>query len=322
VKERPFKAVSDNELILFARAFLWCPVTQNKKIVYAIAGASVLAAAVFALYLVNYRGPVVPGINPNHATAEPSGSLTIVTFYQGKLAPGASYRIASATGGADGNYTVRDGETGIDGSPVDGIISLQGMADGTFSVIQVVGPAGHERDIIPKIVEVSNSSSELVTFGASQVGTVSQAQKNDSLDEIESVLYSAKFECGTIRGGEGPLRPGHYDTDIGIYNKQRFLLQFTWSLAANNKVQQNAILKTLNSQSSSSIVCDDINKLAGIGGNFTEGYVLIEVPLDPKLRGSISGGSAVLDTTAADKIDLLEVQTFYIRSWSTKSRSF
>jgi hypothetical protein len=70
-------------------------------------------------------------------------------------------------------------------------------------------------------------------------------------------------------------------------------------------------LKTLASQTSTSIVCADIRKVLGAGEGFVEGFVLIEVPLDPRLRSSISGASSVLLGSSQDTIDVLDVQTFY-----------
>lgn len=34
------------------------------------------------------------------------------------------------------------------------------------------------------------------------------------------ITYVAKFVCGSIVDRTGPLRPGHYNTDISIANKQ------------------------------------------------------------------------------------------------------
>ena len=254
----------------------------------------------------------IPVNNVSHATSSPMlGSLTIVTLIEGDLAGGASYRIFPDPFGGGGNYTAQDGNIENDSSPVGGIITMNGFSDGTYSVIQITGPDGKERDIIPKVITVAGNSSELLTFGTDPPAKTSQNPGIDGLGEIQSVLYASKFECGTIRGSEGPLRPGHYDTDIGIFNKQGFPVRITWSAAANDNEPANALVKTLASQTSTNIVCNDIRKLTATGSNFTEGYVMIQVPVDPRLRASISGGSTVLENTFEDKIDILEVQTFY-----------
>ncbi|HJS82491.1 MAG TPA: hypothetical protein VJ742_06605, partial [Nitrososphaera sp.] len=186
---------------------------------------------------------------------------------------------------------------------------IEGMSDGAFSVIQVSGPGGQPRDIIPRVITITNSSSESVTFGAITPNG-GQDASTTNFEDIESITYAAKFECGTIRGAEGPLRPGHYDTDIGIFNKQSFPLRVTWSGAVNDNEASNALLKTLSPQMSTSIVCDDIREVTGVGEAFTEGFVIIEVPVDPRLVSSISGGSSVLGS-AQEEIDALDVQIFY-----------
>ena len=279
--------------------------------VYIIATVAVAAAAFFIGSSVDTQPPIRMN-NASHATTSPIlGSLTIVTLVEGELADGAVYRIFPDPFEGGGNYTIQDGENEKDSSSVGGIITLDGLSGGTFSVIQITGPAGKERDVIPKVITIASNSSELVTFGADPPDKVSQESGTDDLGEIESVLYASKYECGTISGSEGPLRPGHYDTDIGIFNKQGFPVRITWSAAANDDEAVNALVKTLGSHTTTSIVCNDIRKLLGTDGNFTEGYVIVEVPVDPRLRASISGSSSVLDNTIVDKIDILEVQTFY-----------
>lgn len=279
--------------------------------VYVIATAVVATVAFFIGSSVDTQ-PLISGNNASHASNSPIlGSLTIVTLVEGELANGAVYRIFPDPFESAGNYTVQDGEIEKDSSPIGGIITLDGLSDGTFSVIQITGPVGMERDIIPKVITIATNSSELVTFGTNPQDKSGQKSGSGDLGAIESVLYASKFECGTIRGSEGPLRPGHYDTDIGIYNKQDFPVRITWNAAANDDEPANALVKTLASHTATNIVCNDMRKLIGTDSDFSEGYVIVEVPVDPRLRASISGSSSVLDNTFEDKIDILEVQTFY-----------
>jgi hypothetical protein len=46
-----------------------------------------------------------------------------------------------------------------------------------------------------------------------------------------------------------------------------------------------------------------------IGTEFAEGFVLVEVPVDPRLRSSISGSSWVVESQ--ERLDVLDVQAFY-----------
>jgi hypothetical protein len=114
-------------------------------------------------------------------------------------------------------------------------------------------------------------------------------------------------------GSEGPLRPGHYDTDIGIFNKQDFPVRITWSAIPQDSIGTNAILKTLQPETSTSLVCKDLRGVIGkTSRDFLEGFALIEVSLDNRLLGSVSGGGTeILENSAQDRIDVLDIQVFY-----------
>jgi len=127
--------------------------------------------------------------------------------------------------------------------------------------------------------------------------------------QIRNIIYNVKFECGTISGDEGPLRPGHYDTDIGIFNKQDFAVKAQWSATANEGMNTNSVLKTLQPQSSTGIVCKDLRQVLGNNQTFVEGFVIINVPVEPGLLGSLSGGTTVFGRDS--DINILEVQAFY-----------
>lgn len=141
------------------------------------------------------------------------------------------------------------------------------------------------------------------------VPSSSSLGQQDISTQTRNITYNAKFECGTISGSEGPLRPGHYDTDIGILNKQEFTVKFMWSPTANEGASTNSILKTLNPQAFTSIVCKDVRQVLGTHERFVEGFVVISIPLEPGLLGSLSEGTQVLGR--AEDINLLEVQAFY-----------
>jgi intracellular sulfur oxidation DsrE/DsrF family protein len=127
--------------------------------------------------------------------------------------------------------------------------------------------------------------------------------------KIRNIIYNVKFECGTISGSEGPLRPGHYDTDIGILNKQDFAVKILWSATANDGKNTNSILRTLQPQGVTDIVCKDLRQVLVSNQSFVEGFVIINVPVEPGLLGSLSDGTTVFGR--AEDINLLEVQAFY-----------
>jgi hypothetical protein len=137
----------------------------------------------------------------------------------------------------------------------------------------------------------------------------SASGENENSTQIRNIIYNVKFECGTISGDEGPLRPGHYDTDIGIFNKQDFAVKTQWSATANDGKNTNSILRTLQPQGSTGIVCKDLRQVLGNNQSFVEGFVIINVPVEPGLLGSLSDGTTVFGR--AEDINILEVQAFY-----------
>jgi hypothetical protein len=144
---------------------------------------------------------------------------------------------------------------------------------------------------------------------ATNVTNSPAAGQEENSTQIRNIIYNVKFECGTISGDEGPLRPGHYDTDIGIFNKQDFAVKTQWSATANDGKNTNSILKTLQPQGSTGIVCKDLRQVLGSNQGFVEGFVIINVPVEPGLLGSLSDGTTVLGR--AEDINILEVQAFY-----------
>ena len=146
-------------------------------------------------------------------------------------------------------------------------------------------------------------------MGAEEPQQPQQLQNQTAL--IRDLTYYVKFECGTISGNEGPLRPGHYDTDIGILNKQDFATQIQWSITANNSKNTNSIIQTLERQGSTNIVCKDLRNIIGNDQSFVEGFVIINVPLEPGLLGSLSHGTQILGRNFEDMNNFIEVQAFY-----------
>jgi hypothetical protein len=155
-------------------------------------------------------------------------------------------------------------------------------------------------DKVSKTVEITNKSSNGVAAfnnSAWQEGEQQQQQQQkvrNQTSPIRNLTYYVKFECGTISGDEGPLRPGHYDTDIGILNKQDFAAKIQWSVTANNSKNTNSILRMLEPQGSTNIVCKDLQNIIGNDQRFVEGFVIINVPLEPGLLASLSDGTQVL----------------------------
>lgn len=158
--------------------------------------------------------------------------------------------------------------------------------------------------IIAAVLAVLPAQNSAVTLA-----TNSSASDQENNTEVRNIIYNVKFECGTISGNEGPLRPGHYDTDIGILNKQNFAVKVQWSATANDGMNTNSILRTLQPQGATGIVCKDLRQVLGNNQSFVEGFVIINVPVEPGLLGSLSDGTTVLGRS--QDINILEVQAFY-----------
>jgi hypothetical protein len=240
-----------------------------------------------------------------------TGSITIVTISGGSLLTGATYSVMPNPYTGSGTYSIQDGGND-DTNQAAGMIVIMGVRNGNYTISQQQAPPGYVRDQVPKTIAVSdnksnNSKGSTVTFSNAALG---QSGNDNSSSQVHNILYTAKFECGTISGNEGPLRPGHYDTDIGVLNKQDFPVKFTWNAIVNNGKTTNSILKTLEPQASTGIVCKDLRKLFGGNDTFVEGFVVVNVPVDSGLLGTLSSGAAVVGRQSAG-IDILDVQVFY-----------
>src|SRR3970282_1567900 len=128
---------------------------------------------------------------------------------------------------------------------------------------------------------------------------------------IQNITYTAKFVCGSVFGNEGPLRPGHYDTDISIFNKQNFPITILWNIVINDGASSNSILKNLDEETSTAIVCKQIRDLLDLENNngaLVEGFAIIRIQLDSMIE---TGNGKVLRDITEDEINLLDVQAFY-----------
>ena len=274
-----------------------------------VATAVAISVALSAMFLQdNIITSAVNGSN--------TGTLTIISISNSSLAGRSGYTISPDPFSNSGNYSIQDGGSG-DENDTAGIIQISGVPEGKYVVTQLLPSSVSPRDNLSKIVEIKYPNSNVIaTFnntlgqGYEQQQQPSSSAKNSN-SQISNLIYYVKFECGTISGDEGPLRPGHYDTDIGILNKQDFAAKIQWSVTANESRNTNSILRTLEPQSSTSIVCKDLRQILGNDKEFVEGFVIINLPLEPGLLGSLSGGTQILGRNYDDMNRLLEVQAFY-----------
>jgi len=122
------------------------------------------------------------------------------------------------------------------------------------------------------------------------------------------ITYVAKFVCGSITGDDGPLRPGHYNTDISITNKQLSEISFLWLASVNDGPTSHSTLMTLEHQKSTGLDCRDIKKVSGLENSTSvvEGFVFVTVPQNY----SLSNPNTVIQYSS-DDINLLDVQVFF-----------
>jgi hypothetical protein len=248
-------------------------------------------------------------------------TLTIVTVSNnGSFLPNAAYSISAypAKSGIS-NFTIKDDGPQDTNKVTSGILSISGLHQGNYLVTQLKTQEGYMPDKLSKMVQIGtnqNQSSATATFTNP---VINQGQQKNS-SEIRSITYTAKFECGSIFGNEGPLRPGHYDTDISIFNRQEYPINILLDVIINGGAKSNTILKTIQPQTSTGLVCKDIRQVFGLGNNskgLIEGFTIIRLDVNSGLLNSISsggGGGAVIPSspiTVNDINNFLDVQVFY-----------
>jgi hypothetical protein len=195
-----------------------------------------------------------------------------------------------------------------------GVISLINIREGNYTITPSTSSLAKSVDKISKIVDVKRNSVTTSTF----VAPDNNQSTSSTSSEFNTIMYSAKFVCGSIIGNQGPLRPGHYDTDISIYNKQKYPLKILWNAVVNNGSTTNAIIETLQPESAKGIICKDLSYLLNFSNNtkdLVEGFLIIKLPLSGDVLSTTSNNAAagyILQSPNKDQLDdLIDVQAFY-----------
>ena len=147
-----------------------------------------------------------------------------------------------------------------------------------------------------------------LTVSPIYLDTVFAEDKAISSADNKDITYVANFVCGSIVDGNGPLRPGHYNTDISITNKQLSEISFLWTISVNDGPTSHSTLMTLDHQKSTGLDCRDIKKVLGLENNTSHigGFVFVTIPQ--------SYNPANPNNTiqySSDDINLLDVQVFF-----------
>ena len=165
----------------------------------------------------------------------------------------------------------------------------------------------------------SNSNLTVSPINNNMVDTKLKNQFPD-IDEqqnlsVKTVTYTPKFLCGNVMAGEGPVRPGHYDTDISILNKQVYPIKLLMNVVPNDGKSSNSIIKVLESESAIGITCKDILPLVTPSKNLTEGFVLLTLPISESMINAFpdpnNREASILKSIDESQANLIEVQVFY-----------
>ncbi len=147
-----------------------------------------------------------------------------------------------------------------------------------------------------------------LTISPIYIATVFAEDKAISSNNYNDITYVAKFVCGSIADDNGPLRPGHYNTDISITNKQLSKISFFWTVSVNDGPISHSTLMTLDHQKSIGLDCRDIKRVIGLDNNTSHvgGFVFVTIPQNYNLANP----NTVIQYSS-DDINLLDVQVFF-----------
>ena len=248
-----------------------------------------------------------------------AGTLTIITVSNnGTFLRGATYSITPNPVSGSGVYVVKDNGPADINKASAGVFTISGLHQGRYIVTQVNAPNGYSKDKLSKIVQLGTSQTfATATFTSpNRLNLNNNSSNNSNNSQFNRITYNAKFECGSIVGVEGPLRPGHYDTDISIFNRQGYTVKILWNAIINEGKNTNLTIKSMPPQTSIGITCKDIRQHLNIGNNsneLVEGFVVIRADLNAGTLDSLSsnGNATGIAGLNKDQINLLDVQVFY-----------
>jgi hypothetical protein len=253
-------------------------------------------------------------LSKNNTTTSSSPSLIIEKVDEkNNLIGGATFLITPNPYTNGSNLAVTD-DNAEDANRTSGVVLLSNIIPRQYTISEIVAPDGYIKDISVKTVSIntqSTSSSTTVMFEGHPL--------NSDSNRLE---YTARFICGTITGEEGPLRPGRYNSDINIFNRQSFPISFFWKAVSTSPEQSdtNFRIRSLEPGGSVSLSCKDIQASIPIyandtGEKFFEGIMTINVDVDSSILGSISSSrEGVLNTISGaqdESLNVLSVDAIY-----------
>ena len=214
------------------------------------------------------------------------------------------------------NLAITD-DNAEDANRTSGIVLLHNVIPRQYTISEIVAPDGYIKDVSIKTVNINTKSASSPT--TTTTVTFEAYPLTSGSNRLE---YTARFICGTITGEEGPLRPGRYNSDINIFNRQSFPISFFWkAVAASQEEEQgdsNFRIRSLEPGGSISLSCKDIQASIpayanDTGEKFFEGIMTINVDLDSSVIGSISSSrEGILGTISEEEsLNVLSVDAIY-----------
>jgi hypothetical protein len=167
-------------------------------------------------------------------------------------------------------------------------------------------------------LEIDQASRHTFVFAtlASEINSTTSATSPYLDPGLGTIEYNARYFCGTIVGQDGPLRPGRYNSDINIFNRQQYPVSFLWNAVPSSTLQLNKEangtstdsipftadttyrLHSLAPGASISLSCKDFVPSFLLYSNatddvdrFVEGVSTLRVDLDPSIQAAISSSS-------------------------------
>ncbi len=274
----------------------------------------VAAAATLIVILIlpsmNNAGRTVVGLETGKVSNSPS--LTILGV-NAKLLPleGMKYSISPTQSDNSKNYKVETNSVSSRES-VQSVTHVSGLRPGFFNTNAKPLGGYHLKD---SPLLIYSASPHMTNTAVILSHTDPNGTGNETL-QAKNVSYNVKFICGSVSGNEGPLRPGHYDTDISVFNNQGYTVPLLWNAVANNGKSTTTVLMTLQPGTSSGISCNNLLQLFGIQNvtsSLVEGFVVISPQTTAGGIASFSGNTATIPARPLSQnlLSPLTVQVFY-----------
>ena len=195
------------------------------------------------------------------------------------------------------------------------------------------------------IIDFYTDQAPTYNFAFASIGNETNSSTSSTSSNLDSspgsLEYNARYFCGTIVSEDGPLRPGRYNSDLNIFNRQLYPVSFFWNAVPSSTIQPSKIadgsaldsqpfpadtnyrLQTLEPGDSISLSCRDFVPTFLLYSNttdnvdrFIEGVSTISVDLDPSIQAAITSSSSVISrptgvATNEPNTSILSVDAIY-----------